>query len=251
MDRTFKYLSFLLLASAIGVIGSLVSRQIAPLVSLEKKNKEADSAYLNWRLHASYSTILAPLIAILDDKARAFIIEESQLPLDRLLSRSELQDKVSKVIEEFTKRYKVEDTYKQTLEELVTDIIIPEYLLQEDPSLTEESDQAYNKLLRNLARYKMYSGKTLHIWALRFLTSESQFVALNVIEKYTRQGKKFNALDSKERQDILDTVSDVVTRRFMTNLDVVRQEYGFSVPPHLNMAVKERLNLFLSKKFMS
>lgn len=247
----FIVVFFFVFSTALLVNSFLFPNQLAPLVSLAEKNKQADRAYLNWRLDEPGSSVSEAINASLNDDAREFIVQESQLPLDRLLSSQELQKKVHEVTDSFMKKFNLESTFSRSLEDLVGALILPEYLLHIDPSLTEESDITYNAFMRILRRYKTPAGTQLYIWALRFLTSESQIVAINVLVRYTKEDKTFNALDAEEKQKILDLVSEVVARRFITTIAVVKEEFGFEVPPHLYMALKERLSLFLYKKFIS
>ncbi len=228
---------------------SLIGAKKAPLLSLQEKNKRADTAFLKWRLEAPGSELLE-CKKILTPEAQAFLVEESQLPLTRYLSKKALKAKVHAVMADFLTRFGAETPIqKRQLEELVTEIIMPEYEFQIDTSLLEEPDKAYNELLDGLSRYKTVAGTFLNEWALRYLTSESQFVALSIIERETLNGKHFNELSDAQKGEILTLAGEVVTRRFINNLGPVRRKFGFRVPPHADMAVKKRVDLFLRAKF--
>ncbi len=226
----------------------LIAAEKAPLVSITQKNKEADRAYLTWRKESDPA-----LNSILTSDAIIYLANESQLPFDRLVTKKELQNKVRSVTDAFITKFnptKDPSFKRRTVERLVAKIIMPEYLLQVDPNVRDKTDKVYNDFVSTLGLYKTTAGPFLNVWALRFLTSESQIVALGIIKKMARGNKHFHKLPLQERQRILRSVSDVVVRRFMTNLIPVRKKFGFGVPPHLSMAIKGRINLFLHEKFI-
>ena len=136
-----------------------------------------------------------------------------------------------------------------TLETILKQVIMPEYAFQQNPQAQDAIDKSYNQLLKTLSGYRTKPGTWLDIWALRYLTSESQFVALSIIERESHNGRFFNQLQAPEQLKILESAAEVVTRQFMSNLGPTRKRYGFTVPPFANMAVKKRVSLFLREKF--
>ncbi len=224
----------------------------APLRTLQEKNKAADKAFITWRLNARGSTVSTDLRTLLTEEPINYLVEESQLPFTKYMSNKELKTKVRAVMGEFRKKYNHKDVMKTKqweLEELITEIIMPEYQFQVNPNTFDSVDKTYNELLEGLSHYRTKAGTFLHMWALRFLTSESQLVALSVIERETKDGKPYNELSDSEKGRILTSAGDLITQRFMNNLEPDRSKFGFRVPPHATMAVKKRVDLFLREKF--
>ncbi len=220
----------------------------APLVSLAELNRQADMAFITWRVTAPNAEITPELKAVLTPEARAFLVEQAKLPLDRALTKKELQKKVKEVSQSFIKKYPAKIKI-HGLETIIKQVIVPEYVFQSDPQARNKADKAYNQLFKTLSGYRTKPGTWLDIWALRYLTSEAQFVALSVIERETRNGKSFNQLEAPEQLKIIESAAEIVTRQFMNNLEPTREKYRFTVPPFANMAVKKRVTSFLREKF--
>ena len=100
-----------------------------------------------------------------------------------------------------------------------------------------------------MSLYKTPAGTYLNEWALRFLISESQLIALSILRRETVGGKLFNELSDSEQVHLLTLAAEVVTRRFMNNLQAVQKKFGFKEPSNTEMAVKKRVNQFLLEKF--
>jgi len=223
-----------------------------PLVSLREKNIQADTAFLTWRINAPESTISSELKNALTNEGRAFLVEQSQLPFSLYKDQKKLKAHVTQVVDAFLTRCKEENKAlpnRRELEELVRELIIPEYDLYYDPGASEQVDKTYNALLETLALYKTPAGTYLDEWALRYLTSESQLVALELLEKETKKGSRFNLLSDHNKVKLLDKVSQVVVRQFMQNLQPVHRKFHFTLPPYSEVAVKNRVDIFLQEKF--
>lgn len=228
------------------LISCSLGAQKAPLVSLVERNKQADTAFINWRV--TQAKISPELKAILTPEARVYLVEQAQLPLDRVLPKNELQKKVKEVSQRFIKKYPSNIRIYE-LDRIIREVIVPEYVFHRDPQARDKADKAYNELITTLSGYRTKPRTWLDIWALRYLTSEAQFVALSILEKETRNGKSFTQLETPEKLKLIKAAAEVVTRQFMSNLELTRKRYGFTVPPYTNMAVKKRVTLFLREKF--
>lgn len=220
----------------------------APLVSLAEKNRQADTAFLAWRVTAPHAELSARLTTILTPEARAFIVEHAQLPLDRVVPKKELLEKVQEVSVAFRQKYPVTDGVYD-LERIIREVIVPEYVLQRDLTPTSDEDRTYNQFLETLSAYRTKPGTWLDIWALRYLTSEAQLVALSVIERATYGGKSFNQLTPPEQIRLLESAAEIVVRQFMQNLEAARSQFKFTIPPYANVAIKHRVLAFLREKF--
>ncbi len=220
----------------------------APLISLAERNKQADMAFIAWRVTAPYAEITPELKTLLTPEARTYLVEQAQLPLDRILPKSELQAKVQEVSTNVMTKYPTKIA-RHDLDKIIKEVIVPEYVFHRDPRARDKADKAYNELIKTLSGYRTKPGTWLDIWALRYLTSEAQFVALSVIEKETFNGKSYNQLAAPEQLKIIESAAELVTRQFMSNLEVTRKKYGFTLPPHTNVAVKKRVISFLREKF--
>ncbi len=230
------------------ILCSHLMATMAPLISLGTLNKEADAVFLAWRVSAPYADISPELKAVLTPEAQRFLVEQAQLPLDRVLTKEELQQKVQNVSHAFRKKYPGSFNVNE-LDELLKEIIVPEYVFQRDPTAQNQAGKAYNTFYTILSGYRTKPGTWLNIWALRYLTSEAQFVALPIIERETRKGISFNQLETRQRLAILESAAEVVTRQFMSNVEHARKIYGFGLPPFTEEAIKQRVESFLREKF--
>ncbi len=218
----------------------------APLVSLAVRNKEADTAFINWRV--AHTKLSPELKALFTQDARAYLVEQAQLPLDKVLPKKDLQKKVREVSQAFIKKFPRKVNIHD-LDRVIKEVIVPEYVFHRDPQARDKADKTYNELLKTLSGYRTKPGTWLDIWALRYLTSEAQFVALSIIERETRNGKVFSELETPQKLKIIASAAEIVTRQFMNNLALVRKQFGFTVPPFADMAVKKRVKSFLREKF--
>ncbi len=225
----------------------------APYISLEDKNKQADKAFIDWVVDTPGSYLSEDLGKILTPIARDFLVNESQLPFTEYLNKEQLEQKVKQVRKEFEKRYlpsTAPKMHKSELQKLIKEIIIPRYEFQINPEETfDPLDKYYNELLQTLSLYSTGVGTTLKDWALSFLTSESQFVALSILRRETVGGKFYNNLNDIEQLHLLTLAGEVITRRFIQNLQAVKTKYHFEEPPFLEVALKKRINQFLFEKF--
>ena len=219
-------------------------------MSLDDRNKQADTAFLYWQIYSPQSPIEPSLRKNVTPELITFIVNESKLPLDRYIPKSLLQKKAQGVAGKTLSVFFPDNPpfKKRDLEQLVSLVILPEYELQIDGS--SEADESYNRLLRLLGQYKTPAGTRLSVWALKFLTSEAQFVALEIIQGDSYKGVYFNDLSIRDKQLLLETVAEVVTRRFMENLLPVQKKLTFEMPLHLRNAIKRRLITFLHEKFL-
>ncbi len=229
------------------------AEQKIPMPTLEEKNKEADRAFIRWKLDAPRSTLTPALRGLLTPQAIAYLVEESQIHFHAVLSKKRLKSKVDSLTEQFIKNFN--PTNKKVdlreLRTLVRKLIAPEYLFIADEKVTNKLDRTYNDLLRILKEQKTLVKTTLREWALRFLTSESITVALPIIERLERGGKVFNKMTPNEKRRALRPVVDVVVRRFMHNLRPVQEKFRFDLPLGTDAAVRHKVRKFLDEKFVA
>ncbi len=229
-----------------------IAEQKIPVPTLEEKNKEADRAFIRWKLDAPGSTVSPVLHSLLTPQAIAYLVYESQICFHAVLSKKRLKGKVDSISKQFIKKFN--PTNKKVnlreLRTLVRKLIAPEFLFLAGKSVTNKLDRTYNDLLRTLEEQKTLVGTTLREWALRFLTSESILVALPIIERLERAGKVFNKMTPNEKRRALRPVVDVVVRRFMHNLRPVREKFRFDLPLGTDAAVRHKVRQFLDKKFV-
>ena len=75
------------------------------VVSVEDKNKEADTAYLEW-LRGDPSSFLSPALRkVLNDKAITYLVDESRLPFNKYWDENVLNQKIQLVMQEFMKKF--------------------------------------------------------------------------------------------------------------------------------------------------
>ena len=75
------------------------------LVSLEDKNKQADRAFITWKLDTFHSPISPELRKILIPEAREFLVNQSQLPFTEYLGKDQLKQKVRQVSKDFAEKF--------------------------------------------------------------------------------------------------------------------------------------------------
>jgi hypothetical protein len=221
-------------------------------VSLADKNRQADRAFLDWTLDSVGSSLPEELKTVFTSEARSFMVQEAQFPFKGYLTREQRKEKVKQARKEFEKRYGLEGKpwrLKRILTKLIEELIAPEYVFQATPDDFDPLDKPYNELIETLSHYGTTQGTTLKEWALSFLTSESQFVALSILKRETVRGNYFKLLADSEQVRLLAMAGEVLTRRFMHNLQVAREKYHFKIPPHFEMSLKKRINQFLFEKF--
>lgn len=244
--KHFLYLSLCLLAVPLQGAKKVI------LMSLEDQNKEADRAFIAWKLDTPHSAVSPELRKVLTPEAREFLVNESQLTFAEYLNKEQLKQKVRQLSKDFTEKFKIAQypwADKRELQKLIEAIVSPEYEFQIDPTALDPLDKTYNELFQTLSLYKTPSGTFLNEWALRFLTSESVFIALSILRRETIGGKLFNDLSDAEQVHLLSFLGEVITRRFMNNLQAVQKAYGFTEPSNAEMAVKKRVSQFLLEKF--
>ena len=223
--------------------------------TIEEKNKEADTAFIEWKLKDPYSGLSPALREVLTPDAIRYIVDESQMPFNQVLDEDELHQKIVTVTGDFTKTFDPEGTLKlnkRELYSLVREIIKPEHVFQMRKRTTYLPDRVYNSFLKVLKEYITPLDTTLEEWALRFLTSESIFVALPVIQAVDVNGKSFNQLTANEKSRELQPAIEVVAQRFLTNLRPVQEKFGIVLPGgRFDEAIKAKIGTFLQEKFIS
>jgi len=230
---------------------SFLEGEKGAIISREEKNRQADHAFLTWAIDTRGSSLAPEVRALLTKEAREFIIQEAQQTCAESLGKEELKERVRDLRHEFERRYmkaKMQWPLRRQLQKLITDVVVPEYVFQKRESF-DPLDERYNDLLNELSRYASPEKTSLRDWALGFLMSESQFIALSVLKRETVGGKLYNDLSDLEQKHLLALAGEVITRRFMSNLQAIQRKYLFGIPPLTEMAVKKRVNQFLFEKF--
>ncbi len=227
------------------ILSFFVGSCFAKVPSLTEKNKQADTSFLQWKMQAPGSAALKNLLT---PEVITFVIEESQLPLDKPLSDRVLEEHVQRVAAAVLKKFDAKDVKKRELDGLIRVLIRPEYTFQVRKPL-DDYDKAYNNFFGILKEQKTPLGTTLDDWALRFLTSEAITVALPMIERLTIEGKTFHELSPLEKKQLLDTIHEVVTKRFMDHLKAVRIKFKFQIPELAESALRRKIDIFLTQKF--
>lgn len=225
----------------------------APYISLAEKNKQADRAFLDWLIDTPGSHVSPELQAFLNHDRREFIINETQLPFTEYLSKEQLKEKVKEIRKTLEEGYAAKPMpwpIKRALQKHIMEVLAPEYVFQKDSQQSFDLlDKNYNELLETLSQYATPEKTSLYEWALSFLTSESQYIALAVLRRETIRGKSYNELSDVEQMHLLALAAEIITRRFMNRLQAAQQKYHFKEPPFVEMAVKKRINQFLFEKF--
>jgi hypothetical protein len=234
-------------------IYSLSAQPIVP--TIEEKNKEADTAFLQWKKRTPHPEFSKHLRDLLTEEGIKYIVDASQMPFSKVLTDGELKKKVTEVAQEFIKKFEKQGAQKSDLGELsvlVTEVIQPESVFQVPiDTLDAILESAYDTLITHLKSHKTPVGTTLQEWALKFLTSESMIVALPFIDKAEIEGKSFNDLSSDQKEGILRQTAHIVAQRFMNNLRPVQQKFKFTVPARTEEAIEAKTLQFLRHKFSS
>ncbi len=224
----------------------------AQLETLEEENKRADRAFLEWKL--TDTNVLPALKKTLTPSYMSFLIDESSLPFGVHPSQKLINERVAAVTESFLKKIGPEAAKKipkWQLKNLVTEIIRPEYVFENDISSRYRLDALYNDMMDTLAERPTPAGTTLKQWALRFLIAESVIIALSALERLTLNNKKFVELTPRNQEKVLEPVVDLVANRFISNLDTVRHQYQLVLPERIDDAIKYKVRLFLREKFIT
>jgi hypothetical protein len=225
------------------------------VLTIEEKNKEADTAFLQWKKNAPHPEFSQHLRNLLTPEGIKYLVDESQMPFSKVLSDAELKAKVEEVAQGFIKKFTQQGALQKDLPELrklITEIIKPESVFQVPVNTLEpELESAYDTLITHLQHHRTPVNTTLQEWALRFLTSEAISVALPFIEKAEIEGKSFNELSQEFKEDILRQTASIVAQRFMNNLRPVQQKFKFNLPRRTDEAIQGKLLQFLRQKFAS
>ncbi len=223
------------------------------VLTIEEKNKEADTAFLEWKKRTPHPEFSEHLRNLLTPASIKYIVDESQMPFSRVLSDSELKTKADEVANGFIKKFAkagAQDKDLIELRNLIVEVINPESVFQVPvDTLTPELETAYDTLITHLKEHKTPVGTTLQDWALRFLTSEAMLVALPFIEKAEYDKKSFNELPTDIKEGILRQTATIVSQRFMNNLKPVQQKFKFSLPSRTDEAIEGKILQFLRHKF--
>ena len=222
--------------------------------TIEEKNIEADRAFIQWKVKDPFSGLSYELRqALLNPDAITFLVDKAQMPFDRVLAEAELTHIIDSITNNFIIVFgKNRNIDKKELHVLLREVIRPEHVFQ----VTKEKptfllDKLYNKFMRRLKEYITPVGTTLQEWALRFLTSESIFVALPIIEAVDVNGKSFNQLTPNEKTNELQPAINIVAQRFLSNFWPVREKFNVVVPDRIDEAIKYKIEKFLREKFIS
>lgn len=223
------------------------------VLTIEEKNKEADTAFLQWKKRTPHPEFSAHLRNLLTSEGIKYIVDESQMPFSKVLSDAELKSKVDEVATGFVKKFAKQGTQDKDLPELrklIVEVIQPESVFQVPvDTLAPELESAYDTLITHLKMHKTPVNTTLQEWALRFLTSEAMLVALPFIDKAEFEGKSFNELSSEIKEGILRQTTTIVSQRFLNNLKPVQQKFKFILPRRIDEAIEGKILQFLRHKF--
>ena len=230
----------------------VVQLEIPKVISVEDKNKEADTAYLEWLVKDQYSFLSPSLRKILNDKAIAYLINESSLSFNKYWDAKTLNEKIRTVAARFIKKFGLQG--KITLSELqvlIRKLMAPERVFQADGPPLGGLNRMYNSFMHVLSDHITPVNTTLEEWALRFLTSESMLIALPFIAAIDKNGRSFNEIDPHEKEKALEPVVEILTQRFLNNLQPVQQKYAIAMPGRMDEVIKNKLRRFLYEKFVS
>lgn len=204
--------------------------------SLEHKNIEADKALLNWKLNSEGSNIPDFIKNILRSPEKVeYLLKESHKSFDQKMSPEERKRNIGNVVNNFGANFKLGEISGQNKEELtklIEKLIMPELNIFLFPD-SDKDQEAYDKFLNLLAKYKTPVGTTLRQWGLRFLTSESIIIAVPLIQK---------GLD-------IDQISSLVIEQFINNLSALENKYSFKAPENVSRVLQNKITKFLTEKF--
>ncbi len=222
--------------------------------TIEEKNKEAEKAFIEWKVSDSYSGLSSQLREALTPDAIAYIVEEAEVPFTGVLNEDELEQHVAKVTDNFIKTFDPEGKGKLNRRELfalLKEVVEPQHVFQMKLKPTYFLDKLYNSFLKVLQKHITPINTTLQEWALRFLTADSILVALPIIEAVDVDGKSFSQLTPQEKKRELQRAVNLVAQRFLTNLAAVQEKSGIAMPGRMDEALKYKIAKFLHEKFIS
>ncbi|MBA3752433.1 hypothetical protein H0X06_06650 [Candidatus Dependentiae bacterium] len=248
-----KIVCILLLGSACTLFLNGQQPQVA-VETIEARNKVADRAFLEWRVRSPHSSISAALRELLTPDLSSYLIQESALSFGTYISPKQLNEKAVSVMNNFLKKIgpdAAKKVKKGELRKLINELIKPEYVFELDEQSTYRLDRIYNEMLERLAERRTPVGTTLKEWALRFLVAESVIIALSVVERIEIGNKQFNLLTPRDQEKALEAAVGLVANRFITNLETVRKTYQVVLPDRIDDAIRYKIRLFLSEKFVA
>ncbi len=215
--------------------------------TLDEK-KESDKAFLEWKIRDPYSSLSKALKKALTSDAIGSIVDQAQIDGD--LNEQEVQEKILSLADSFSEEFG-EHIRKQEVYTLLKQIILPPRIFErmKDPELPQ--DVLYADFLKVLRGQITPIDTTLEEWALRFLTSESILIALPIIEAIDVGGRSFSTLTPNEQKRELESVIDVVTQRFLTNLEAVQQKFTIPFPGRMDEVLRNKISHFFYEKFVS
>ncbi len=222
--------------------------------TLEEKNKEADRAFIEWKISDPYSGLSLKLRQALTPDAIGYIVEEAEVPFTGVLNEDELEQHVATVTDNFIKTFDPEgrrELNRRELFALLKEVVEPQHVFQMKRKPTYFLDKLYNSFLKVLQEHITPINTTLQEWALRFLTADSILVALPIIEAVDVDGKSFSQLTPQEKKLELQRAVDLITQRFLTNLAPVQEKFSIQVPGRMDEAIKYKITKFLQEKFIS
>lgn len=227
--------------------------QDAKIETLEEENKQADKAFLEWKLEDPQA--LDPAIKkVLTPSYSDFLVNQASLPFGVHPGQKKIDARVASVVEDFVQKIGPDAAKKIPLWELktlVTELIKPEYIFEQDRNTRYRLDKLYNEMMETLAQRRTPAGTTLKEWALRFLIAESVIIALSALKRVTLNHKKFTQLTPRDQETLLEPVVNLVANRFIRNLEAVKDQYKLLLPDRIDDAIKYKIRLFLQAKFIS